>query len=174
MIDFDFPARGERGPVAVKWYDGGKLPDQGLFAGFRGEIKKNAEGQDEELPFKAVASGALVVGDEDSLYATGDYCGAVQLKSGREVGEVAFEKSPGHFAEWVNAIKGGPAAVSNFPDYAGPLTETILLGNLAVWAADVAETPGKRIEWDPVKLVATNAPEVDQVIRPLYRPGWKV
>ena len=174
IIDFDFPARDGRAPVKVKWYDGGKLPDQALFAGFRGEIKKNAEGKEEEQPFKTQASGTLVIGDQDVLYAPGDYCGGMQLKSGKDVGEVAFEKSPGHFVEFVNAIKGGPAAVSNFPDYGGPLTETILLGNLAVWAADVAETPGKKIEWDPVKLVATNAPEVDQVIRPLYRPGWTV
>ena len=174
IIDFAFPALGGRAPVNVKWYDGGKLPDQSLFTGFRGEIKKNAEGKEEEQPFKTQASGTLVIGEKDVLYAPGDYCGELQLKSGTQPGEFAFEKSPGHFAEWVNAIKGGPAAVSNFPDYAGPLTETILLGNLAVWAADVAETPGKKIEWDPVKLVATNATEVDQVIRPLYRPGWMV
>ena len=63
-------------------------------------------------------------------------------------------------------------AVSNFPDYAGPLTETILLGNMAVWAAAKAETPGKKIEWDPVKLQAKNAPEVEHVIRPPVRDGW--
>ena len=54
---------------------------------------------------------------------------------------------------------GGPAAVSNFPDYAGPLTETILLGNLAVWAADTADVVGKKIEWDAKKLVATARPK---------------
>ena len=63
--------------------------------------------------------------------------------------------------------------MSNFPDYAGPLTETILLGNLAVWAANVPETSGKKIQWDPVKLIATNAPEVAAIIRPTYRDGWK-
>jgi len=42
----------------------------------------------------------------------------------------------------LRAIKGElPQARSNFPDYAGPLTETILLGNLAVWAAPDADTP---------------------------------
>ena len=69
---------------------------------------------------------------------------------------------------------GGPAAVRNFPDYAGPLTETILLGNLAVWAADTADVAGKKIEWDAKKLVATNAPEVEPLIRPTPREGWKV
>ncbi|HCP85695.1 MAG TPA: dehydrogenase, partial [Planctomycetaceae bacterium] len=44
--------------------------------------------------------------------------------------------------EFAIAIQGGPESVSNFPSYAGPLTEVILLGNLAVWA------DGKKIEWD--------------------------
>ena len=87
---------------------------------------------------------------------------------------MTYTQSPGHFEEWVNAIRGGPQAVSNFPDYSGPLTETILLGNLAVWAADGAEVMGKKIEWDAAKMVAKNAPEVDQVIRPTARDGWKV
>jgi hypothetical protein len=55
--------------------------------------------------------------------------------------------------------------MSNFPDYAGPLTETVLLGNLAVWA-------GKKVEWDAKNLKATNAPEVEALIRPEYRKGW--
>jgi hypothetical protein len=173
IIDFEFPTLGDRPAVKVKWYDGGKLPDAGLFAGFRGEVKKNAEGKEEEQPFKTSASGVLVIGEKDVLYAPGDYCGDMSLKSGSKPAEVAFTKSPGHFVEFVNAIKGGPAAVSNFPDYAAPLTETILLGNLAVWAADAADVAGKKIEWDPVKLVATNAPEVESIVRPTPRDGWK-
>ena len=166
IIDYAFPAIGGRAPVKVKWYDGGKLPDQELFAGFPGEG---------DQPFKTASSGVLVIGDKDTLYAPGDYCEkGFTLKSGATPGEVQFEQSPGHFAEWVNAIKGGPQAKSNFPDYAGPLTETILLGNLAVWAANEPEKTGKKIEWDPIKLVATNAPEVEAVIRPVYRDGWKV
>ena len=173
IIDFEFPTLGARPGMKVKWYDGGKLPDQGLFAGFRGEAKKGADGK--EQAFKTASSGVLVIGDKDTLYAPGDYCnGALQLKSGNDLGEVAFEKSPGHFQEFALAIKGGPQARSNFPDYAGPLTETILLGNLAVWAADAPETAGKKIEWDPTKLVAKNAPEVEQIIRPKYREGWQV
>ena len=173
IIDFEFPTLGDRAAVKVKWYDGGKLPDASLFAGFRGELKKNADGKEEEQPFKTAASGVLVIGDKDVFYAPGDYCGDMSLKSGTKPAEVAFTKSPGHFVEFANAIKGGPAAVSNFPDYAAPLTETILLGNLAVWAADAADVAGKKIEWDPVKLVATNAPEVESIIRPTPRDGWK-
>ena len=164
IIDFAFPALGERAAVKVVWYDGGKLPEQALFAGYPGE--KDKDGQ--EKPFKAAGSGVLVIGEKDTLYAPGDYCEkGFTLKSGGKPAEVEFEKSPGHFQEWIRAIKGGPAARSNFPDYAGPLTETILLGNLAVWAA------GKKVEWDPKGLVATNAPELAAIVRPKYREGWK-
>jgi len=174
IIDFDFPTLGARPAVKVKWYDGGKLPEQGLFAGYPGEQKKRDDGTVEEKPFQTASSGVLVIGEKDTLYAPGDYCEkGFTLKSGSKPADVAFEKSPGHFQEWVRAIKGGPAARSNFPDYSGPLTETILLGNLAVWAAAAAETPGKKIEWNPASLVATNAPEVEHVVRPKYREGWQ-
>ena len=61
--------------------------------------------------------------------------------------------------------------MSNFPDYAGPLTETILLGNLAVWAAP-KRAKGKKIEWDAKNLKATNAPEVMHIVKKEYRKGW--
>jgi hypothetical protein len=82
--------------------------------------------------------------------------------------DVTIKESPGHFAEWVAAIRGGEPAMSNFPDYSGPLTETILLGNLAVWAN------GKKIEWDAKELKATNAPEVMRVVKREYRSGWSL
>ena len=66
--------------------------------------------------------------------------------------------------EWVEACKGGPKPLSSF-DYAGPFTEMVLLGNLAVRL-------GKKIEWDAEALKATNAPEADELIRREYRKGW--
>ena len=53
----------------------------------------------------------------------------------------------------------------NFVDYAVPLTETVLLGNLAVWS-------GKKVQWDAKNLKATNAPELEAVVRPTYREGY--
>ena len=170
IIDFAFPSLGGRAAVKVMWYDGGKLPEQSMFAGFPGEEK---EGKPTE--FKTASSGVLVIGEKDTLYAPGDYCEkGFTLKSGSKPADGVFIESAGHFVEWVNAIKGGPQAMSNFPDYSGPLTETILLGNLAVWAAESPDQKGKKIEWDPVKMVAKNAPEVESIIRPTYRNGWKV
>jgi hypothetical protein len=70
-------------------------------------------------------------------------------------------------AEFARAIKEGKPANSNFPDYSGPLTETVLLGNLAVWA------DGPRLEWDSKRMqVKGGGKEYDSLIRPTYRPGW--
>ncbi|HND52803.1 MAG TPA: Gfo/Idh/MocA family oxidoreductase [Pirellulaceae bacterium] len=151
IIKFEFPANDKRGPVAFTWYDGQKRPDADLLKGAK------------------ETSGCLVVGEKDTLYAPGDYAGAgLKLQSGAELPEVDYKRSPGHFKEFVNAIRGGEAAMSNFPNYAGPLTETILLGNLAVWAT------GKKIEWDPKNLVAKNAPEVAHIIKTEYRDGYSL
>lgn len=82
-----------------------------------------------------------------------------------EVPDLDYEESPGHFTEFHQSITGErKRATSNFENYAGPLTETILLGNLAVWAA--ADGEGKKIEWDAEKLEPTNAPEVAHVVPP--------
>jgi hypothetical protein len=57
--------------------------------------------------------------------------------------------------------------MSNFTDYAGPLTETVLLGNLAIWA-------GKRIDWDAKTMMARNAPEVAPIVKCEYRVGYSL
>jgi predicted dehydrogenase len=151
VIHFEFPATDKRPAVTMTWYDGGKRPPAELFDGKRPE-----------------GSGSLLVGEKGKLYSPGDYGTDRVLLGGVEETEVSFPESPGHFDEWVRAIKGGDPAMSNFSDYAGPLTETILLGNLAVWA------DGKKIEWDAKNLKTTNAPEVSSIIRPEYRHGYSL
>jgi predicted dehydrogenase len=158
IITYEFPSTGDRAACKMVWYDGGQKPSPDLFEG------------------EAVSeTGVLLIGDKGKLFAPGDYCEkGYKLLAGASEQEVKFEPSPGHFEEYVRAIKGGQPARSNFADYAGPLTETILLGNLAVWAAADAETPGKRIEWDAKNLKATNADEVALVVKPEYADGYKL
>ena len=89
---------------------------------------------------------------------------------------------PVNFQEWITAIKTGKPALSNFVDHAGRLTETILLGNLAVWtAAGPKEKPedanfqveGPKVEWDAKALKCTNMPQLnDTIVKPTYREGW--
>jgi predicted dehydrogenase len=148
IIKFEFPATDKRPGVNVTWYDGKKKPDEALFDGE-----------------KVSESGALLIGEKGKLYSPGDYAEKFSLLGGLEKPEIEFERSPGHFVEFARAIKEGIPAKSNFPDYSGPLTEIVLLGNLAVWS-------GKKIEWDAKNLKATNAPELDAMIHPTYREGY--
>jgi predicted dehydrogenase len=149
IITYEFPSNDWRPGLKMVWYDGGKKAPKELLDG--AELKD---------------TGVLVIGDKDKLYAPGDYCeNGHTLLGGSEEPEVDFPSSPGHFAEWVRAIKGGDAAMSNFPDYAGPLSETILLGNLAIWA-------GKQVDWDAKNMRATNCPEVDAIVKYEYREGF--
>jgi len=148
IINYEFPATDKRPAVKLTWYDGGKLPSSELLEG-----RKPSD------------SGSLLVGSKAKLFSPNDYGAEFEILGDVELPEVEFERSPGHFAEWVRAIEGGPKAMSNFTDYAGPLSETVLLGNLALWA------DGK-VEWDAENLKATNAPELDALIHPHYRKGW--
>lgn len=150
IIRYEFAAREGRPALRLTWYDGGKLPPADLL-----------DGQ------KPSASGSLLVGEKGKLYSPGDNGGSYKLLGTTSEPKVDYPNSPGHFEEFIRAIRGGPPAMSNFPDYAGPLTETVLLGNLAVWA-------GKKIAWDAKAMRATNAPEVEPLIRPTYRKGWTV
>ncbi len=67
--------------------------------------------------------------------------------------------------EWAAAMRGGKAAMSNF-DYAGMLTETILLGNVAVRAG------GKLLEWNGPELKITNDTAANKFLHYEYRKGW--
>lgn len=163
IITFQFPELNGRAALEFKWYDGGKRPDEALFpAGTFNEKKKLS------------SSGCYVVGDKGSLYAPGDYAENRLEPFGFEIPKVEYPKSPGHFKEWVEAIRGGQPAMSNFPDYAGPLTETVLLGNLAVWVATDEGVPGKKVEWDAKTLSPKNAPEAMPLVKYDYNNGYKL
>ncbi|MEW4561892.1 Gfo/Idh/MocA family oxidoreductase [Bremerella sp. JC770] len=164
VIKFEFPELNGRAPVTMYWYDGGKLPAP--------ELTK-------DLPLsnnKLSSSGSLLIGDAGKIYSPNDYGAKFHLLPEEkykdyEGPEESIPRSPGHFKEFVDGINGGPEPMSNFPNYAGPLSETILLGNLSVWTTGESGK-GKVIEWDAEKLEAKNAPEVAEIIKPKYREGW--
>jgi predicted dehydrogenase len=154
IIYYDFPARGGRPAVRMTWYDGGLMPPAPA-----------AMPSGQRLP----DNGVLYVGSKGVMYH-GSHGGMPQLLPAglhEEAKKVAktMPRSPGHYEEWAAACKGGPRPVSNF-DYAGPLTEVVLLGVLALRA------PGRRLEWDGENLKVKNAPELSQFVRPEYRKGW--
>jgi len=75
-------------------------------------------------------------------------------------------RTPGHHEGWVLACKSGEPAVSDF-SYAGPLTEMVLLG-------DVALRAGQPIEWNAKEMKVANLPEADKFVRREYRDGWSL
>jgi len=82
----------------------------------------------------------------------------------KEIGkpEKMLERSPGHYNEWIAMCKGGKRTGSNFVDHAGPLTEMVVLGNLAVRSS-------KRVEWDSGKMVCTNDASINKFVREPWR-----
>jgi hypothetical protein len=82
-------------------------------------------------------------------------------------------RSPGHYEEWINACKGGPAAASNF-DYAGPLAEAVLLGNVALRVDLRRELTTAKLLWDAPNLRVSNLEEANKFIRREYRQGWNL
>jgi predicted dehydrogenase len=183
-IVFEFPATESRPAVKMVWYDGGEKPPEELMADLPKQKKRDK--------LRHFTSAALVVGEKGKYYSPGDYGGAPnetglivdgefikqrtivrpsdegQSAPFSEFKEIEFTKSPGHEAEFAQAIRGEGKTVSEFVEYSGPLTETILLGNLAVWS-------GKKIDWDAEKMIAAGADESTQkIIRHDYHNGYSI
>src|SRR5207244_7806619 len=116
-------------------------------------------------------SGCVIVGNKGKMYSGSDYGDRYTLLPVADFRDYrppqpTIPRSPGHHAEWIRACKGGAAAMSNFVDYAGPLAELVLLGNVAVRA-------GRRVVWDSERLQATDLPAAAPFIRRAYRRGWE-
>lgn len=153
IVRYQFPARGTRPAVKLTWHDGGKLPPA--------ELTELPAGQ------KLSDNGTLFIGDKGKLlFERGKPLRLVPQREGFQPPPKVIPRSIGHYAEWIAACKGGPPAGSNF-NYAGPLTEMVLLGNVALRAR-------RRVEWDAEKLQVRNIPEAARLIRREYRPGWTV
>lgn len=147
---WQFPARENMAPAEVTWYHGRDCPQP---------VR--------ELGAPNWGAGVLFVGDKGMLIA--DYSKRKLLPERQfmdfQPPDPTIPDSIGcHRREWFEACKGHGRTLCHF-DYAGPLTETILLGN-------VAYRLGRRLEWDPVNLTATNCVEAEQYVKPDYREGW--
>jgi predicted dehydrogenase len=156
-IVYEFPERPGFPACKVTWYEGKKdgkklLPPHDLLQGE-----------------KVNDSASLLVGSKGTLYSPDDYGGKSIWLPKEEYKDYkppapTLPRSPGHHAEWIRACKGGAPAMSNF-DYAGPLTEFILLGNVAIRAQ-------KKLEWDAENMKCIGCPEADRYIKREYRKGW--
>jgi len=72
-----------------------------------------------------------------------------------------------HWGQFVDACLGNGKTSANF-DYAGPLTEAVLLGSVAT------RFPKTTLNWNAARLKFTNVTEANTYVRKKYRPGWEV
>src|SRR5262249_54888431 len=140
-VTYRFPARGTMPAVTMYWYEA-SLPPVELF-----QVEKPSSG------------GSLFLGIKGTLYSAGAYCARrilVPMASfkGYAPTKPTSPRGMGDHGEWIAACKGGPQAMANFATYAGPLTEKVLLGNVAMRV-------GKRIQWNSEKLIAGDLPAAD-------------
>jgi predicted dehydrogenase len=160
-VHWKFPANKDRGPVELTWYDGGRKPDPSLVS-----LR--------ELP----GNGCVLMGTKDTMYVP-SYWGDANFLSGAKTSDFdqiaatlprwpggAQDNDKAHHHEWIAACKGEARALSHF-DYAGPMTEAVLLGNVALRA-------GKKVEWDAPRMKITNDPHANQYICKAYRKGWEL
>ena len=152
IVHFGFPAREDMPPVTIHWSDAGLKPP------------KPEELGDKELD----EEGLLLIGDNGKIL-----CGfnGAEARLIPESAMAAYKQPPktlprsiGHIEEWIAACKGGQPAGARF-EIAAPVTETILLGNVAVRA-------GKTIKWDSGNCTVTNHEEANPLLHMPYRDGW--
>jgi predicted dehydrogenase len=167
-VTFEFPARGDMPPCKLVWHEGKK---DGVLVHPPEELLKKVlvkEGQ------KISGSGSILVGDKGIIHSPDDYGGTVLYLPAEAKDFKAPETLPrnnggdgGMKKEWADAIKANKPsiALSNF-DYAAMLTETILLGNVAMRCA------GKKLDWDGPNLKFTNESEANKFLHFEYRKGW--
>jgi hypothetical protein len=110
-----------------------------------------------------------LIGDKGFILGTAVYPEARR----KEIGDTpkTIPRVKDHYGEWAQACQGGPPAGSNF-DFAGPLAEAVLLGNVALRAQLREELTGKKLLWDSAALRVTNSEEANKFLRREYRAGW--
>lgn len=115
--------------------------------------------------------GTLYVGDKGKILDDTILPGS--LRKSYKAPAPSIPSSPGHEEEWILACKGGAPGGSDFA-WAGPLTETVLLGNVAIRPELKEKLSGQVLNWDPEKFSFTNMTEADKFLKNEYRKGWNL
>jgi predicted dehydrogenase len=154
IIHLHFPARGDMPPMKLTWYDGGLKPPRPT------ELEDNRQLDDE---------GLLFIGDQGTILCGFSGRGPKLIPEAKMKGykrpPKTLPRSPGNLREWLDACKGAKTKPGANFEFSGLVTETLLLGNVALRA-------GQRLIWDEANLKAVNMASAEQYISPSRRPGW--
>lgn len=159
VVTYQFPA----GPYSKKlkfvWYDGNNLPSVDLYR----ETGLNAQQLSSRFE-------SIIVGDRGKLFFTRSSTNWTvtpsDLMRSWPKPVISIPRVRNEDQEWVDACKGHSVALSQF-SYSGRLTETVLLGNLAIRL-------NKEFKWDGQKMASPDTPEAAALIRRPYRQGWEI
>jgi len=171
-IKLKFPGKDGKPDVRMYWMDGGIRPE-----------RPDELGPDEQFGDRD-GGGVLIVGTKGKMMCE-TYGANPKLLPTSRTKEVNVPKTlarvpEGHYVQWVNACLAGygQKEVSSPFEYAGPLTETILMGNLALRSWNIKkgnDFPGrKKLLWDAANMKITNFEDANQFVKRDYRSGWEV
>lgn len=174
IIHLNFPRTDGKGDIQLTWMDGGLLP-------------KRPEELKADEPMGDIDGGYIFEGTKGKLM--GNYnTMPVLLPTSR----MRDEKLPprtlarvdgneaGHYTQWVDACRAGYGKIelSSPFEYAGPFTEAVIMGNLALRSYNMYNKgknpyPGrKKLLWDAKNMKITNFDDANQFVRRKYRDGW--
>jgi len=175
-ITFRFPGAPGKPNISLYWMDGGLTPERPVELG-------------SDEPMGDRSGGGIIVGNQGKIMY-GTYGEKPTLLPASRTKDTQLPQTlarvpEGHYAQWVNAcIAGfGRKPVSSPFEYAGPLTETILIGNLALRSWNIKQDkagkdepdgfPGRKgLLWDATSMRMTNFEPANQLVKRQYRAGW--
>lgn len=159
VLKYSFPAQGDMPAVDIFWYENGVMPAR-------------PEGIPEGDALGDGKNGSLFIGSDGFLTA-GEYGGKARLLPDSRMADYrmpaqTLERVGGanHYRNFLDACKGGAPAVSNF-DYAGPFTEMVLFGNIAL-------RMDKALTFDSQALKIVNDSAAEAWLSKSYRAGWEL
>ena len=145
VLRITFPSRLQERPVTVVWYDGGRRPPEAIGG-------------------KTGAGGVVYLGTRNSYpKGRGPFRGEAYDYA---MPEGEFSRRDEIHKDWCDGIRTGRQPAGHF-GYSGPLTESILLANIALKV-------GRRVEWDTEAMRVTNCDEANRYVRREYRKGWSL
>ena len=151
---FDFPRKGTRSEIRINWYSGGLMPS-----------RPPELGPNDKMPKR----GVMFVGTQGVMICGGAGGPAIVYPETRrkefKIPEPTILRSKGHHRDWIDAIKGGPPASSNF-SYGAHLTEITLVGLVAIQSQQV-------VHWNAANMSATNF-DSQKLVQGSYRKGWEL
>lgn len=153
LVDYVFPGtKHTADTLKLTWYEAGKMPPRELF-----------QAPDD---WKGSKNGILFVGERGNLFV--GFPEMPELFPKENFADYQWADLPdhNHYEEWIQAIRGELKSDTPFA-YSGPLTETVLLGN-------VAYRSGAKITWDSANLKVTDVGEANRFLKREYRKGWEV